>query len=744
MMEPEKNSIAENGIPEKEDNPKNDIPAEAAASDGASSGTENSSAPVGRDGTEKNHDGKQSDSGDKKAAGKTGGRSTAEINEKIRKLRERESGTVESMTLQNRVQAADRTAKSLYVGIKKKRRTPKRRQFLKGILIYAASLALIVVAFGAVMFRLTRNMAEAEADGYIAGLVMNTDALGWKRMLISTYPTQREAFEMPEKTAEEILAPAFEVGSVTWLSNPVYTFFGDGASAPFPAADNGKIPEGRIAIQGYDLFSDGAYFATAIICESGNGLFPSLNGWELWNIIFSTDYIFDNSEVPGFPETVVTIPSGAVLTVNGSRDAVPAHTEAGAEYFERSPGEIKSPACDRLVFDGLYFAPQLSAELDGIPLELVGDDENRIYSFRYPEKYTHSITVTVPEGVDVKIGGTPVTEAWAECGKIEGELGELDGGGTGTRPMLNVWTVGGLFGETSVEAEVYGKQLKLLSSDGYNYVFETPAECKYTVTVTCPAGSIITVNGKTVDPGEKSSVKADPAETGSGGMMLGRYDVYELGSIPQALPELDRYVFTGFLAIPDIKAAYGETVLEAASFTVSAYDIRVEFDCLPETPDKYSPERVADASDFAAQYIKYICDGGAGGNSANTESFDANYAALLAEMIPGTAGYVGVMESYRDVYSLRHWDSFTVGEIKVGNYIRYTDSCISCTLDFGLKTEQRALNAEGEYEVSETGFSDVKMNILQVNYGGSWRIWGFTYESTAAEEPQAPLPGNAE
>ena len=101
-------------------------------------------------------------------------------------------------------------------------------------------------------------------------------------------------------------------------------------------------------------------------------------------------------------------------------------------------------------------------------------------------------------------------------------------------------------------------------------------------------------------------------------------------------------------------------------------------------------------------------------------------------MIEGTAGYVGVMESYRDVFMMKHWDSYTAGEFSFGDYIRYTDSCVSCRVGTDLVTVRETAGASGE-PATETERSTVVMNILQVLYRGEWRVWGFTFEQIPAQ-----------
>ena len=678
-------------------------------------------------------DSEEKTSGDSSPGIRIRKKSGREIRDKIKELKIKETAGAQRAGRGSAAALADDRAKSLYSNIRRRRRTPRRRRFLKGLLIYAAAFILVSAACCAVWGKVVRRIGDADPGNYAGNLLYNTDASGWRRLLRTYYPGSCRDYEEGSRVADEVLSGLLDVGKVTWLENSSFSYSGDRGGFGIQGSPTlpSSLPD-RIRTRGYDVFSDGKLFACLVIYSSGDGFLPFLNGWNIWNILFSTDFIFGESGVPGFPETSVFIPAGATLTLNGVSGPEPDGRDSDAVYFASSQGETEPPACERLVFGRIYFPPELSAELDGEALELVRDDDAREYRFRYPDSRTHSITVTVPEGVTVTVGGAELTEEWAGRTTAEGELGELDDGGTGTKPTLSVWKVSGLFGKESVSAEIYGKQLELLSSDGGNYIFKTPPECKYTVTVTAPAGSSVTVNGRPAGDGG-APVKADPAEIAGGGTVLGMYDVYELGSIPQALPDVDRYVLTGYLALPRVTAELNGTELEPASVRVSAYDVRIEFDFLPEAETGWDPARTADASGFFADYIRYICGGGAWENPENAETFNSNYESILSGMIEGTAGYVGVMESYRDVFMMKHWDGYTLGELSFENYIRYTDGCVSCRLTAPLKTvRQTGPDDQGNY-ATETGESTVVMNILQVLYGGEWRVWGFTFEQIPAQ-----------
>lgn len=230
--------------------------------------------------------------------------------------------------------------------------------------------------------------------------------------------------------------------------------------------------------------------------------------------------------------------------------------------------------------------------------------------------------------------------------------------------------------------------------------------------------------------------------------MLGRYSVYELASVPQAFPAFDKYVFTGYLAVPRVEAELDGRALEPASFRVSAYEVFADFDFLPASAAETDPGRVAAAKEFASDYIRYICEGGAWEDRNNADRFNANYGSLIGKMIEGTAGYVNMMESYREVFMMKPCSGYelTDGGIREAGYIRYTDSCVSCRLEFsvlrrygGAEDGEPAAPGNGvTAEEPKEELIEAEMNILEINYGGEWRVWGFTYgEKTAGDAQQA-------
>ncbi len=585
---------------------------------------------------------------------------------------------------------------SAYGNKKARRRKPRRYRFVKGLAVYLSVLVVLLAAFAAVFWKYLDLRAERSADAFVEKLASGTEPDGWKQLLRQYLPATYPGYENAAELAYTVLAPSFTVGRVTWL--------------PCATAES----------RSYMLFSGGRRFAVLALRDA-SGSRTGLAEWEIDSITFDLGY-FSSVE---FPLTTVVMPAGASLSVNGVYPAAPSAGSGPHAYPALSAGETgEGPACVAWYFDDIWFAPELSCTLYGEPLELVRSDTDRFYYFRFPERDTHSISVTVPAGVTATVGGKVLTEEWASLSVKEGELGDLDDGGTGTLPMLNIWTVDGLFADTPVAAEVYGESVRLLSSEGYHYVFDTPDACKYKVSVTVPAGAEVRVNGREPDPSTGTRLSA--SESGVGNTAFGRYDVADLAAVPEAVPAFDRYELTGYLALPNVTVYSGGVELQPCSHTVDEYDAVWEYDYLPSPQEKISASRVAAAQDFVNAYMKYICDGGAWNDPSNSETFNSNYENLKSLMIMGTSGYVSVMESYRTVNMLPHYDSFSLSGLSSDSYVAYTDSCVSCRITCQVLRTVKRTGPDGS--VTETADNlSVSMMVLQILYRGEWRVWGFVY-----------------
>ena len=234
-----------------------------------------------------------------------------------------------------------------------------------------------------------------------------------------------------------------------------------------------------------------------------------------------------------------------------------------------------------------------------------------------------------------------------------------------------------------------------------------------------PVGGELFVNGKSIGADKKTEGGANAEDIAYGFTALGKYEVSELGVIEGAVPYFDKYVLTGYLAEPNVTAKLGGTELVSAGKSVTGYSVRCDFDF--STGDVFDTERIATAEKFAESYLAYICGGGAWNDPSNEKAFKANYDAIKEQMIEGTAGYVGVMESYRDVNLMPKYDKFTIDSKTVTDFVAYTDISLSCRVEFSVTRTRTVDGAE------QTDTLTGSISVLQVLYKGEWRVWSFVY-----------------
>ena len=581
-----------------------------------------------------------------------------------------------------------------------RRRHPKSHGLLKGLLAYFSAALLVIGILIVVSWRFAEIREGSRAELFVDNFIAESDLASWQQQLRLNLPKTYPEYEDASRLAYEVFSPAFELGEITYLRRIS------------PSVEGYPV---------FELFSDGEHFAALVIKDTSIGLF-SMGEWEIERIEFDFEY-FDHVD---FPEYRIILPEGAELTLNGIRIEPERKEKYNVVYPALSLVEAGHDvaSCDLYIFNDVYFLPKLEASLNGVSLTLAESEGNEFF-FYYPEDATHVVNVIVPVGVDAYVSGILLTEEWARRSEIDGELGDLDDGGTGTLPRLSVWTVENVFGEVEVEAKIGDKQVELLEHDNGTYKFATPDECKYVLTVILPAGAELFVNGKAISSDKKESGGATAEDIAYGFTALGKYEVSELGVIEGAVPSFDKYILTGYLAEPNITAKMGGAELPLAGKSLDGYNLRAEFDF--SAGDTFDADRIAAAEKFAEAYIAYICGGGAWNDPENEKAFNENYNALKAQMIEGTAGYVGVMESYREVNMMPKYDSYKIDSKGSTNLVAYTEKSLSCRVEFSV-TRTRTLDG-----TEQTDTLTGSISVLQVLYRGEWRVWSFVYEQTVVE-----------
>lgn len=583
-----------------------------------------------------------------------------------------------------------------------RRRHPKRHVFLKGMIIYAAIVIILMAVLLCIGWKYASLRDDALPERTIERMIARQDTEYWRGLMTSELPRTYPEYEDGARLADEVLSKVFDIGELTYIK--------------YAARDDATSPT-------FLIISDGKPMAEVTLRCSGDRLF-GLGDWEIDKMNFRRSYF--EAEGVEFKTYTISVFEGATLTVNGK--TIPADTaEHGGTYPALSRAEESRAAdvrCDVYTLEGIYYEPSIRATIGGAELDRLTTADGTVY-FAPTDDMIRTVSATVPGGVTVRINGVRATEEWAELTKAEGSSGPLDENGDGSLQVLDVWTVHGLFFDPQVSAEYLGTSLEVLSSDSGNYIFNTPDECRFTLTVLAPHGAAVTVNGKTLTPSATAATNDDL----NGGLTLpGLYGVgcFKLLGVT---PAFDKYTVSGFLVHPIVSATLDGAELPMANDQTDGYFITCEFD-IPDTPMPDEAERSAAlvaaakcAEQFAERYFNYIACGGDMGR--NYIAFDAAYGEMLKMLDKNTPAYLRLMEGYAEAYRSGAYSKQDIASTAAA-YTQYADGAIGVRIDYELsmsnatetaeaaeatKTTRRGslyllTAAEGD-SVSVTGFADI-------------------------------------
>ncbi len=544
-------------------------------------------------------------------------------------------------------------------------------RFVLALMIFFTASVMVIIACAAIGWRYTDIYDDCLPEKTLERIIADAERDGWGALMAEHMTDELPAYEDRAALAAAI-ADKFEARRISYIRL------------------QGADPR-------YVLFERGERFAEITLKADAEGILGATS-WSIGEMTFEMDY-FKDFDI-GLFELEVIIPKGAELKVNGV--AVSEELSVGEVAYPAllpsEQGRTDIAASVKYVIGGLLRKPTLEATLGDVPLGLC--DDNGLLYFKYPTSATKTVSVTVPVHTTVTLDGHTVDGSWQGLSitQVEAELGDADIGGSGQRPMLDVYTLEGLFAEPEVEAYLGEEKLKLESGEGGKYIFEIPKSNMYEITVIVPASATVKVNGSLLSDADKVAGGATNDDLSGGQTVLGGYSLDGLYTLGEAF-KFDKYVISGYLVIPTLSVTIGESELSPSGETANGYKIRYEYDVPPTL--ELQTERINEAKAFALLYLKYISEGGDGGK--NVAALEKNYAALKALMVEGSEGYSKIMESYREVYSR---PNTATGEVTLTpvSYVVYSDIAVSVSLDAG----------------------GTRINILLVKYKTGWRVWDYT------------------
>ena len=165
-------------------------------------------------------------------------------------------------------------------------------------------------------------------------------------------------------------------------------------------------------------------------------------------------YLYPDAE---FYTAEFTAPSTADVSVNGI-SVSEAYITNSADISDANEFETENKVTYNTYFiEGLIFEPIISVKFNG--RELTAEDKNYVISDDYKTK----ITVNVPNGAEVNINGTSVSDSYEkESPDVYGVISQLSGY-IEDRDNTTTYRITGFYSEPEVEAKLNGTPLVLIN-----------------------------------------------------------------------------------------------------------------------------------------------------------------------------------------------------------------------------------------------------------------------------------------
>ena len=163
----------------------------------------------------------------------------------------------------------------------------------------------------------------------------------------------------------------------------------------------------------------------------------------------------------------VTVPSEASVTCNGRPVPESYITDSAVPYDDMSALEssIAGHPC-RVTYEipGIYLAATVEASADGGAVLLHADGTSWRYTRSAPGAKT--LRITAPENAVVSVGGVPLDPASAAERSVYATVMDVPEEYLASMPAYLVYSIGGLYGEYDVAAELNGEALESSLMDG--------------------------------------------------------------------------------------------------------------------------------------------------------------------------------------------------------------------------------------------------------------------------------------
>jgi len=430
----------------------------------------------------------------------------------------------------------------------------KISRFWKGFAIITAAALVCIIAFFAFFYDYMKNyelsqpISGAEA---FAETVTGDD-------LTSAAREAGAKNELPHEKSEDVIASLASIVTAEELTCRK-DFENNTADYAVFLVCAGDVPVYRVAL------------------EEGDEIRYGFTSWKVTKV----EMIL--SALDAAENTNVYVPEGSTLLVNGVEITAPSKGKSPYKYTSRWEAENPLTA-ERYVVPTLTDAT-FTCTIGEIECEMTSVDDD-VY-FLYPDALLGEYTVEAPSTAKVYANGIELSADDVIEADIPYELSPLESDHTDA-PTMALYIIRGLAKAPVITAKMDEDNLTLWREDNTFYV-NYPESRLYSLEITAPAGSTVTVGGVALTP-DLITRSEHESESLFSYTTAPAYDVYELSHL--------------FFAPESVEITYAGATIDATS---SISDNAYSYSALYPTKNDTRAEEVS--LDFLKAYFYYTSQG---------------------------------------------------------------------------------------------------------------------------------------
>ena len=502
-------------------------------------------------------------------------------------------------------------------GKKRKIKANKSDGFLRGMLIYAGILAvimaLVLVLLWCFMASYERSLQERAIEPYVS-------SKGYSLLYDAAKGTEEN-----ENKLGHLFSAKIEGRELSYSK---------------------KVGEYSSAEPVYSVYADGVPYFTVVL-EVGDSVGFGMKGWRVKSV--TADEVYYYTEV--YTLTVLA-ETGMTVTVNGRTLGEKEIEDSRVKYSTINPYETSLDSVELIRYrvPDLYTVPAVVAAKDGVSVSAAVEKE---FYYVFMSAPLSSYTVTAPNNASVAVNGYLLTGDLMVSSDKYPDVNAAEAENTDT-PFSVTYRIDGMASEPQVAGDIGGVSLSYTKSDSV-FAFAYPDSMRFSAKISVPAGASLYLHDKIVD---RSFIVSENEK-------ISRLE--GVGKYLDSEPLCDVYEINGLYLAPEFTAKQGDTTLEAVENKENGQSSILSFSRLSQ---KSHDDSVL--LDYLKQYVKYTAYG--------SENTNGNYKALLPYVVSGSPVAKMLGESIESIKWNSPLKTIEYNDIGVRNYVDYGDNCFTCEL----------------------------------------------------------------